>query len=92
MVVAERVGFVPDEPAPFNGLGRIGNRQILWKPEYQVQTRDSAITPFLVSNAFNRPNLAGPHPRWTFFTQQHGSATRSHVERAGRTIREQWAS
>ena len=31
-VVAERVGFVPDEPAPLNGLGRIRtarNRQIL---------------------------------------------------------------
>jgi hypothetical protein len=30
--LAERVGFVPDEPAPLNGLGRIGtarNRQIL---------------------------------------------------------------
>jgi len=30
--LAERVGFVPDEPASLNGLGRIGtarNRQIL---------------------------------------------------------------
>ena len=44
-VSAERVGFVPREPAPINGLGAIGNArtaQIHSNPEYEVQNRYSA--------------------------------------------------
>ena len=48
--MAERVGFVRDEPAVLYKLGRIGTartHQILYKPEYQVQDRDSANAAFL---------------------------------------------
>jgi hypothetical protein len=56
--MAERVGFVPDEPALLNGLGRIGtarNRQILQKPEYEV--------PEGLPLATTRYLPAGDHPR-----------------------------
>jgi hypothetical protein len=46
--LAERVGFVPREPAPINGLGAIGNArtsQIHSNPEYEVQNRYSANWP-----------------------------------------------
>ena len=55
--MAERVGFVPDEPAFLNDLGRIGtarNCQIHEKPEYQVQktgTAQSSIWPQLAPRA-----------------------------------------
>jgi len=43
--MAERVGFVPDDLAPINGLGLIETArtaQIHSKPEYEVQNRYSA--------------------------------------------------
>src|SRR5215203_2955655 len=79
----ERVGFVPDEPAFLNDLGRSE------PPETTRSARTLSIR-YKTGTAAITLQAHTPAPG-VFFPQQHGSAMRSHSERAGRRIREQWA-